>query len=193
MSALVAATALLIASTVASAPLFHVVGNGAYGTAWWSNTDSQGFIHVGRGGTVKNPQTFLYYFICCNTVEGGFGEIPNADLVGEGKHIQLNTNTSPVGNASFYRSSGIGGGNSVSWDADGAMTIDWSGELTESLSSPNIIYHSSGANSYSSASASGSVLGVSLGDSATGSIGRSTSNTVEIQTGSVAPQRPATF
>jgi hypothetical protein len=158
--------------------VFHFVANGDAGSVNWFNfagdslggfTYTIGYLNVARGGSTKSPLTFLdysiYQFGCdpywnCfyNLIGAGYGIIPNRDLSGGGKQLQLSTNT--ANDPSFFVYWGGGGQISVKWNSNGFGQISSSG--TTSYRFGNFTYFSQGSSSYASANASGSVVGIPI-------------------------------
>ena len=168
---------------------FHFIANGDGGSVSWSSGDtlsggfSFGFLTVGRGGTTKNVQTFLSYFIeqCdalfnCSIFEG-FGLIPNRDLSGGMSTKQLHLSTNTTGNPNFF-SIGPTGLIAVDWKADGVYTQSTSG--TNQLSFPGLKELSQGSSTYASASAAGSVVGVMISPFNGAQIGSNHNVTIDI-------------
>ena len=168
---------------------FHFIANGDGGSVNWSSGDtlsggfSFGFLSVGRGGTTKNVQTFLSYFIeqCdalfnCNIIEG-FGSIPNRDLSGGMSTKQLHLSTNTTGNPNFF-TIGPTGLIAVDWKADGVYTQSTSG--TNQLSFPGLKELSQGNSTFASASATGSVVGVAISPFNGAQIGSNHNVTIDI-------------
>ncbi len=155
----------------------HFISNGAFGsTNWFSSDPSGGFtfgeLSVNRGGSVTNPQAFLFYFIeQCNafgcTFSEGSGQIPGGDVAGGGKQVHLRTNTS--GNPNFSTFGGSPGVITVDWTDNGFFTQRSSG--TSEVTFPGFLQHSSGVSTSASANASGSVVGIVISPGASGNIG----------------------
>ncbi len=165
----------------------HFVANGDFGSVNWSGaftvaaSDSGGggggftfgSVNVNRGGPTNSTETFLSYFIerCDEFVNcqlfGGNGLIPNRDLSGGGRSLQLNTNTS--GNPNFVTFAGPPGLVSVRWEANGFFQQSFSG--TSEVTFPGVMQRSTGVSSSVSANASGSVVGVVISADNAGDIG----------------------
>lgn len=168
---------------------FHFIANGDGGSVSWSSGDTLtgefafGFLTVGRGGTTKNLQTFLSYFIeqCdallnCSIIEG-FGLILNRDLSGGMGTKQLHLSTNTTGNPNFF-SIGPTGLIAVDWKADGVYTQTTSG--TNQLSFPGLKELSQGSSTFASASATGSVVGVAISPFNGAQIGSNHNVTIDI-------------
>lgn len=168
---------------------FHFVANGVFGDVNWFDADSSGgggftfgSLNVGRGGTTKNPQTFLSYFVqqCDEFFDcsffGGFGLIPNRDLSGGGKTLHLSTNT--TGNPNFFTFGGPTGLVVVDWKVNGFFQFRSSG--TSQQESPGFKFISNGIFSFASANAAGSVVGLLISPNNSGGIGSNHSVVIDI-------------
>ena len=174
----------------------HFVGNGLAGDLSWCTNEGNPesyyclYLTVARGGPTNNPETYLYYYAyrCdpsfCNTVDGGYGLIPNGDLAGTAKELHLSTNTSS--NADFLVWAGTGGLVSVDWRSNGAYTASFSGRwFTQQLAPPcdtictPPTQHVLGAWTQRQATAIGTVAGVAI-PSSYGNITENHSVTIDI-------------
>jgi hypothetical protein len=176
----------------------HFVANGNSGFVNWFTSGSAatvsdtgggggggftfGQLSVSQGGSVNNPQTFLFYFIgqCdafffCIFKEGS-GLIPNNDLSGGGQQLHLATNTS--GNPNFFTFGGPPGLVMVDWRTNGAFQQRNSG--TSDLIFSGFRQHTTGVSTSASANATGSVLGVVIPPGSAGNIGTNHSVTIDI-------------
>jgi hypothetical protein len=171
----------------------HFVANGNSGFVSWSSSGSGdtlgggggftfGELNVSRGGSVNNPQTFLFYFIeqCdpffgCTLIEGS-GLIPNNDLSGGGQQLHLATNT--IGNPNFFTFGGPPGLVTVDWRANGAFQQRNSG--TSDFIVPGFRQHSVGISTSASASAVGSVVGSVIPAGSIGTIGTNQNVSIDI-------------
>ncbi len=173
----------------------HFIANGTSGSVNWTvfagapapgdTGGGGGFtfgqLNVSRGGTVNQPQTFLFYvvqqcdaFFSCSFMEGS-GLIPNSDLSDAGQQLRLATNT--TGNPDFFTYGGPTGLVAVAWKANGLFEQRSSGTLEQI--SPGFRQHFSGASSAVSADAAGSVVGLPVPPASPGTIG--TNHSVSIQ------------
>jgi len=173
------------------------VSNGPLANANWYSTDdagvvTYGFVAVGRGDVVTNPQTILSYdvFQCtppgyyCVEIEGGYGTIPNADFSSSGKRMHLSTNTSD--NPNVARFVGNGGSIVVDWETNGFFSYEQQGVTAITMpgdtlvpGSTRITYRQQGSFSSLSASVRGTVFGRNLRLDAYGGMG--TAHNVSIQ------------
>jgi hypothetical protein len=177
----------LAVSDTPSSQHYHFVSNGEHATVFWSTYDSTGgfsygYLDVSRGGTSKAPTTSLYYYAqSCdqfyNCVYGnGAGTIPNRDFSGGGTQYHLSTNTAT--NPDFYTWFGPSGIIAVDWTADGMVERSQSG--TTSYRYSYLVERTQGNSTYQSASASGSVVGMSIGSYWDAEIGTNHSVTIDI-------------
>ncbi len=161
-----------------SASQFHFVANGDQGFVEWFSIDGGGFtfgeLAVNRGGSVNNPQTFLFYFaeqcdIFFNcTFADGDGFIPNGDLSKQSdKALHLSTNT--TGNPNFFTFDGPTGLISVDWKANGFFQSRNSGTFEQDV--PGFRFLSNGVFTSASANATGSVVGFAISPDNFGNIG----------------------
>lgn len=118
---------------------YRFVGNGKAGYVTWDTQDADGVRYIGylqviRGGSTKDPQTFLYYSVARCTDEycyspeylaGGDGLIPNPDVSGSPNQLRLNTNTTD--NPNFNVWAGARGEVSAAWQASGIAQSSFSG------------------------------------------------------------------
>src|SRR5438034_8704012 len=102
--------------------------------------------------------------------------IPNRDLSGGGKSLQLSTNT--VGNPNFSTFAGPPGLVSVRWNTNGFFAQRFSG--TSQFSAPGFLQQNTGVSTSASANASGSVVGVAISPNNSASIGTSTNLSINI-------------
>lgn len=177
----------LAVSDTPSSQHYHFVSNGDHATVYWSSYDSTGgfsygYLDVSRGGTTRAPTTSLYYYAqSCdqfnNCVYGnGTGTIPNRDFSGGGQQFRLNTNTTT--NPDFYTYYGPTGIIAADWKADGVYERSQSG--TSSYRYGNFTERTQGNSTYQSASASGSVVGISVGANVYAEIGTSHNVLIDI-------------
>ena len=177
----------LAVSDTPSSQHYHFVSNGEHATVYWSSYDSSGgssygYLDVSRGGTTKAPTTSLYYYaVSCdqsyNCVYGnGSGTIPNRDFSGGGQQFHVSTNTAT--NPNFYTYYGPSGIIAVDWKADGMYERSQSG--TTSYRYSNLVERTQGNSTYQSASASGSIVGMSIGANVYGEIGTNHNVTIDI-------------
>ena len=179
----------------------HFVSNGTSGFVSWfvsnsavvtsdtggGGSGSGGFttgqLSVGQGGSVTNPQTFLFYFIeqcdaffSCTFMEGS-GLIPSSDLSGGGQQLHLATNTS--GNPNFFTFGGPPGLITVDWRANGAFQQRSSG--TSDLSFAGGFHqHVTGVSTSASANGGGSVVGSVVPPASPGNIGTNHNVVIDI-------------
>ncbi len=159
---------------------YHFVANGQFGYVNWYQYDTlgswftYGTVNASRGGTTGNPQTWMEYYVVqcdwysCYYLEAGYGLIPNRDLSGGGGRLHLSTNTD--GNPNFYVWAGSGGQLSVDWQSNGLYSSSWSGTTQYDYAAAcdsvacysGYKHRSQGKSTNTSASASGSVVGVAL-------------------------------
>jgi hypothetical protein len=172
----------------------HFVSNGDFGNISWSGPRSAtasdsgpgpgtfGSLFVSRGGPINAPQTFLSYFIQqCDAFFNcvffrGSGLIPNSDLSGGGKSLQLSTNT--TGNQNFFTFAGPTGLVSVNWTVNGFFQASSSGTSQQSF--PGFTFRSTGVSTFASANATGSVVGMPILPNNSGGIGSNLSVTIDI-------------
>ncbi len=175
----------------------HFMSNGDVGSVDWAGDSTAtasdtgggggggftfGSLTVTRGGPTNDPETFLSYFIerCdqffnCQFFEGS-GLIPNRDLSGGGKSLQLSTNT--AGNPNFSTFAGPPGLVSVRWNTNGFFAQRFSG--TSEFRAPGFLQQNTGVSTSASANASGSVVGVAISPNNSASIGTSTNLSINI-------------
>jgi hypothetical protein len=171
---------------------FHFVSNGVGGSANWSSggdsTGSGGFtfgsLSVNRGGSVNDPQTFLFYFIeRCDavfncSVASGSGLIPNGDLSGglSGSQVHLRTNT--TGNTNFFTGDGPTGLIVADWKANGIISGTSTTILQEKFSGAT--FKQQGTSSFATATITGAVVGNPIGFTTDASIGTNHNVTIDI-------------
>lgn len=141
-------------------------GGGGGGTIRFGNAS------VSRGGTRENQQTFFFYSVTdcgpffCNTVANGFGLIPNGDFSANGPTYRLSTNTAD--NPDFFTFAGSPGQVTIEWAGNGLFEQQFNG--TSRLSSPGVTEHRAGQSVFSSATATGAVVGFTIAPGNSGSI-----------------------
>ena len=125
-----------------------------------------GSVNVLRGGPATGQQTFLYYSIMrcdvmgeCNTLNEGNGLIRNRDFVVRGQTMTLHTNTDPSVSPGFEQT-GSGGPILLQWKQTSAFKGDFRGSAR--IRSGGTIVHSESVSTSSSATASGTLLGLLL-------------------------------
>jgi hypothetical protein len=165
----------------------HFVSNGDAASVNWFASPDGGFVfgtlNVSRGGSVTNPQAFLFYFIeqcdaffSCN-FNDGFGTIPARDLSsGDGKQLHLSTNTSS--NPNFFTFGGPPGLITVDWAANGAFTGRTTGTSDQTFSAFRV--HTTGISTLVSANTSGSVVGITIPPLSPGQFGANLNVTIDI-------------
>jgi len=170
----------------------HFVSNGVSAAANWSSggdsTGSGGFsfgsLSVSRGGTVNNPQTFLFYFIeRCDaffncSVAGGSGLIPNGDLSGGLSGSQLHLSTNTTGNPNFSTFEGPTGLIVADWKANGIITGTSTTILQERFS--GFTFKQQGGSSFATANVSGTIIGNPIAFTTDASIGTNHNVTIDI-------------
>lgn len=155
----------------------HFVSSGDGGLVSFGDTNAGpspmfGFLNVSRGGSVQDPEVFLFYDIVlcdpfCQTVAGGSGTIPDADLTGSARNtLRLDTDIS--GNPNFF-SFGPTGRITVVWVKTDAFSVRQSG--TTEFVSGSFRNHQTGTFTNFSAAASGDVLGFLVGGSTPAQLG----------------------
>ncbi len=134
-----------------------------------------GSASVSRGGTRTDQQTFLFYSVTecspsfCNTVAGGFGQIPNRDFNTTGSTYRLNTNTAD--NPNFFTFAGAPGVVTIEWVANGLFEQRFNG--SRQVRQPGFTEHQAGQSVDESATATGDVVGFVIAAENFGSISRS--------------------
>ncbi len=144
--------------------VFHFVANSDFGQVFWSTGSLFGSAFVSKGGSVTNPQAFLEYFVfrfnpCCSFAEG-FGPIAVGDLTGSGAgKLMLNTNTCT--DPGFFTFGSACGVVSIEWDKTSFFT--GRSEGTSSNTFADFTFRSIGTSEFSSAAATGSIVGFPIG------------------------------
>lgn len=141
---------------------------GWFGDLWFygyspDGVVENGYLSASQGG--NGQQVYMYYDISqcddygtCNSVEGGYGNIPSNDLVEENGILILNTDTR---NASeFYIYAGTGGAITITWKQTPGFTVKENRSVQGSYGSLKTRAHEK--RTYSSALAEGSMMGRSL-------------------------------
>lgn len=153
------------------------VSKGVFGDLTFQDGGTFVTLFVGRGGTAARPETSLFYLVlkCAGPVceeESGIGLIPNGDLTGNGRvGLSLNTDTSAAVNPNFERISGVGGPIELTWQ--GNSVFQTQRVFNERTDFGNMIVGLHGKNTATSASITGSIVGVTVQNDAIGSIGTS--------------------
>ena len=178
----VGAADLVTASSHVTRTVFH--GNGVNGGVWWYSSDPSGdyvsgnlSVFTGASDSLTSTtKAFLsYYEARCDVYSNciyssGYGLIPAEDLQSTGlsnKRLHLSTNTSD--NPDFFATTP--GMVIMDWDATGVWSASSKGINT--YTSAGFTQKQEGSISYSSATATGSIVGVPIPLGADGSIGSS--------------------
>ena len=190
---------------LANGPIYKFVGKGAFGSAnWsWSDPNVNGWVSVTRGGTAKEPTTWLQYRISLaddpwTDLESGTGLIPNGDLSGNGvTALSLNTDTTAGANPDFYRYAGNGGVIAIDWNGTSLWWTRYTGTQQTHIAEPyyysggNVIRYK-GTSECSSASFQGNIFGTPIEGTSpnyafcffgTTSMGTNHQTSIEIQQG----------
>jgi len=157
---------LVLAATHTSAfadPVAKFTNNGAYAFAY--GVDVSGcvstYVSVDRSGTKAAPQTWLYYNLydrCASeTIAFGYGTIPSTAFKVANQKISLNVNVATVG--TLYRE-GITGTISLTFVADGAFKVTFSGHQTWSY--PDFTLKEHGSWSASTSTVTGTLMNVNV-------------------------------
>ncbi len=168
---------------------FHFVSEGDFGGVSWfapgpSGTFTFGFLNVSEGGSVTAPHVFLFYevFQCCTfgfvEVSGGFGSIPAGDLTGGTGSAALRLNTNTANDPNFVVFAGSGGLVSVQWQENSAFEFSQSGTFETQFGKST--FRTIGSSSFSSATVTGTVVGLAIPQSAFGQMGTNHSVTIDI-------------
>ena len=138
--------------------------NGRYISMWATDASGCVFVSVSaaRGGaTAEQPQTFLNYYVwdgCAGTYLGwGYGVIPNADLVFKGKTATLTTAPSA---SAIFAVEGTPGALRLTARANGVYSTTSTGQWRTEY--PGVVVRSKGTSTYTSADATGDVLGLNV-------------------------------
>jgi hypothetical protein len=158
-----------------------------YASVDWDDGTFSGNLAVFRTGCCG---TMMYYRIYDKpadvVVEEGSGEIPSADLTGDGHggQMTLRTNTSAGSNPGFVRSVGAGGAILVEWKA----IPDWTDVTvgTWLRRTPLTILHMNGTSNQNQALAQGSVMSYDLAGVWSAGIGSGQNLTILIERNSSA-------
>jgi len=145
---------------------FHFVSKGDFASISFGDSSGGnpvfGFLQVSRGGTVQNPQIFLFYDmqLCdpfCHSIAGGAGPIPDGDLTGTANStLRLDTNTAD--NPDFIVFAGPAGRIVVAWVKTDQFQVRQNG-TTEFTSGDGFRNHQTGQFTSSSAEAVGDLVG----------------------------------
>lgn len=120
---------------------------------------------VSRGGERGEQQTFFNYGVVecspffCTQVAGGFGTIPNADFNTLGQSYRVSTNT--AGNPNFFTFAGSPGVVTIEWTPNGLFSTRFNG--TSRITQPGFSQQQAGQTEDQSASATGNLVGFSIG------------------------------
>ena len=183
-------TASLVPSDTVNVSHFHFVSEGDFGNVNWFTVDSSsgtftfGFLNVAEGGSVTAPQAFLFYgvFQCCTfgfrEVSGGAGPIPAGDLTGGTGSAALRLNTNTANDPNFFVFAGSGGVVSVQWQENSGFEFSQSG--TSVVQFGRNTFRTIGSSSSSSATVTGSVVGVAIPRGAFGQMGANHTVTIDI-------------
>jgi hypothetical protein len=186
LAAFVASSLSPVASAQQAGSASHFLANGDSALVEISG-DVLVSLNVFRGGTLQNPQTFLYYVVCTRAsglCQQGSGLIPNGDFQADGmSRRSLNTDTSAAANPSFFRFEGpgfdaSGGVISLVWDRTSFFSRSGHSSLDVKFGNSSHLHQNSHADTVS-ATATGSVLGVPLGVIG-GEIGSQHGSTIDI-------------
>ena len=148
---------------------FHFVSKGDFASISFGDSSGGnpafGFLQVNRGGTVQNPEIFLFYDIerCdpfCHLVAGGAGPIPDGDLTGTA-HTTLRLNTNTADNPDFIVFAGPAGRIVVEWVKTEQSHLRQNG-TTEFTSGDGFRNHQTGQFTASSAEAVGDLVGLPI-------------------------------
>lgn len=154
-------SAFLSWSTQLSGSVASDTGGGGGG----GETIQFGSASVSRGGDREDQQTFFNFSVVecspffCNQVAGGFGLIPNADFDTQGQHYRVSTNT--AGNPNFFTFAGSPGAVTIEWVPNGLFSQAFTG--TRRMTQPGFTEHQAGQSDDQSASATGNLVGFSIG------------------------------
>lgn len=156
--------------------VFHFLANGDFGNVSWSSSSLFGFASISTGDTLG-----LVYFItqfdpCC-TSAAGFGPVPVSDITGSGGgKLVLNTNTcADPGFMTFAGACGL-----VSIEFDKTSFFSGRNQGTSSQTFGQFSFHSAGTSEFSSAEATGTVVGFPITSPNVGSMGMSHNVSVSI-------------
>lgn len=183
-------TVSLVLSDTVTSSRFHFVSEGDFGNVSWFTVDSSsgtftfGSLNVSEGGSVTAPRAFLFYevFQCCTfgfrEVSGGVGSIPAGDLTGGTGSAALKLNTNTANDPNFVVFAGSGGVVSVQWQENSGFEFSQSGTSLSQFG--RTTFRTIGSSSSSSATVTGTVVGVAIPRGAFGQMGANHTVTIDI-------------
>lgn len=124
---------------------------------------------------VYDMQDFCEPDPAAQTLAHGFGTIPNTALTFTKTHATLAVT---IANSSTFTAEGLVGSITVTWARNGFSTFTFSGQSR--LEFDGVLIRSHGTRSEQSASVAGEVLGYTLSDGVTGTLGSSQDLYIEI-------------
>jgi hypothetical protein len=164
----------------------HFVSEGAFASLGAQSVSNLlTYVSVSRYGTPSAPATYLFYYLYDATagalVQGGYGQIANADFSGNGETgTRLKTVVAPGPN--FTISAGSGGTIDLQWRSIPGFA--YSSHGTNTFQFGSFTQRNIGSSDYSTATASGTVLGYDLAGTSTpflfASIGNNHNVTIDI-------------
>ncbi|PYP29333.1 MAG: hypothetical protein DMD55_01885 [Gemmatimonadetes bacterium] len=143
------------------------VANGDFGNVSWSANSLFGFASVSTGDTL-GPSYFIFQFDPCCSSASGVGPVPVSDFTGSGGgRLVLNTNTcADPGFLTFEGACGL-----VSIEFDKTSFFTGRNQGTSSQTFGDFTFHSVGTSEFSSAQATGTVVGFPITSPNDGSMG----------------------
>lgn len=132
--------------------VFHFVANGAFASVFWNSNTQSGFINISTADTSGTFYQVTTFDPCCSFATG-FG--PASELTGDNRKLVFNTNTCT--NPDFITVEGPCGVISVEFDKTNFFS--GRGQGTSSQTFGNFTFKSVGVSEFSSADATGTVVG----------------------------------
>jgi len=147
--------------------VFHFVANGDFGNVSWSANSLFCFASVSTGDTL-GLSYFIFQFDPCCSSASGVGPVPVSDFTGSGGgRLVLNTNTcADPGFLTFEGACGL-----VSIEFDKTSFFTGRNQGTSSQTFGDFTFHSVGTSEFSSAQATGTVVGFPITSPNDGSMG----------------------